>query len=59
MVFDANPGVLLAYSSRMYCKNMRTGMLIIIVSSATRIVNTGSDGGFAILHSESSLLHIH
>ena len=52
MIF-ANPGVLLAYSSRMYCKNMSTGMLIIIVSNATRIVNTGSDGGLVRLQDNS------
>jgi hypothetical protein len=34
-------------------------MLIIMVRSATRMVNTGSDGGLAMLQSESSLLHVH
>ena len=34
-------------------------MLIIIVSSATRMVNTGSSGGLAMLQRESTLLHVH
>ena len=56
---ESRPGVLLANSSRIVERNTRIGMLIIIVSSATRMVNTGSDGGLVRLHRESVLLHVH
>ena len=59
MTLGAEPGVLLAYSSNMYCKIISTGMLIIMVSRATRMVNTGSDGGLVRLHDKSSLLQVH
>ena len=55
----SRPGVLLAKSSRTVDKNTRSGILIIMVRSATRMVNTGSDGGFLRLHRESVLLHVH
>jgi hypothetical protein len=44
---DLLPGCLLAYSSMTNCRSMMIGMLITMVSSATRIVNIGSDGGGA------------
>jgi hypothetical protein len=53
---DSLPGCLLAYSSMTYCRSMMTGMLITMVSSATRIVNIGSDGGGAREQDKSVLL---
>jgi hypothetical protein len=56
---ESRQGVLLANSSRIVERNTRIGMLIIMVRSATRMVNTGPDGGFRRLHRESVLLHVH
>ena len=48
-------GSLLAYSSKTCCSSMMSGMLITMVSSATRIVKIGSFGGGAREQVESEL----
>ena len=48
-------GVLLAYSSKMYCSSIMSGILITRVKSATRIVNIGSVGGGVREQVESEL----
>jgi hypothetical protein len=52
------PGCLLAYSSKMNWSSMMIGMLITMVSSATSIVNIGSDGGGAREQDKSELLQL-